>query len=187
MQKVTELSDFEIIDKIVSGESDSLYSLIISRYNQTVATTAMNMLGDMEEAKEIGQQVFIRFYKTLANFKKQASLKTYLTRITINQCLNLLKRNQTFRNRSLELENAFSKSSGSIEKEYESKEVVNKALMYLEEKHRTVIVLRMIQGYSTNETAKILELPKGTVLSRLKRGMDNLKYVLEHNLNYKHG
>jgi len=56
----------------------------------------------------------------------------------------------------------------------------------LDEKHRSVVTLRMIQGYNTLETANILEIPKGTVLSRLKRGMDKLKIVLMNDLKYEH-
>ena len=56
----------------------------------------------------------------------------------------------------------------------------------LEEKHRSVVTLRMIQGYDTLETADILGIPKGTVLSRLKRGIDKLKVILINDLKYEH-
>jgi len=56
----------------------------------------------------------------------------------------------------------------------------------LDEKHRSVVTLRMIQGYNTLETANILEIPKGTVLSRLKRGMAKLKILLTNDLKYEH-
>lgn len=61
----------------------------------------------------------------------------------------------------------------------EAKELVNKALMQLDPKFRIVVVMRMLQGYSTKETAEILKLPLGTVLSRLSRAQEQLKEILQ--------
>ena len=59
-------------------------------------------------------------------------------------------------------------------------ELVNKALMGLEPKFRIIVAMRMLQGYSTKETAEILELPLGTVLSRLSRAQEQLKEILKN-------
>ena len=59
-------------------------------------------------------------------------------------------------------------------------ELVNKALMGLEPKFRIIVAMRMLQGYSTKETAEILELPLGTVLSRLSRAQEQLKKILKN-------
>lgn len=61
----------------------------------------------------------------------------------------------------------------------DAKEVVNKALMKMDPKFRIVITMRMLQGYSTKETAEILELPLGTVLSRLARAQEQMRNILE--------
>jgi len=63
--------------------------------------------------------------------------------------------------------------------DFEIKELINNALQSLQPKYRSVIVLRMMEGYTTKETAKILNLPIGTVLSRLSRAQDKLKEILE--------
>jgi RNA polymerase sigma-70 factor (ECF subfamily) len=67
----------------------------------------------------------------------------------------------------------------SIEEKREAKELVDKALKSLDPKFRVVVVMRMLQGYSTKETAEILDLPIGTVLSRLSRAQKQLKDILE--------
>jgi RNA polymerase sigma-70 factor (ECF subfamily) len=64
--------------------------------------------------------------------------------------------------------------------EYDTKKAVNHALQQLEPKFRSVVVLRMLQGYSTKETADILKLPLGTVLSRLSRAQEKLKDLLKY-------
>ena len=67
---------------------------------------------------------------------------------------------------------------GEAEKR-EAKEIVSKALMSLDPKFRIIVTMRMLQGYSTRETAEILELPLGTVLSRLSRAQEQLKEILQ--------
>jgi RNA polymerase sigma-70 factor (ECF subfamily) len=173
------------VDLALRGD-EKAFELLVKNHKNRVATTAMNMLADPEEANEIGQQVFIQLYRSLKKFRKEANLSTYITRITINLCLNHLKRRQNFSSRSLELNQANKIRSSENQADFESKELITKALQKLDEKHRSIIVLRMVQGFDTLETASILNLPKGTVLSRLKRGMEKLKIILETEFNYKH-
>ena len=61
----------------------------------------------------------------------------------------------------------------------EASEIVNKALMKMDHKFRIIVTMRMLQGYSTKETAEILDLPLGTVLSRLSRAQEQLRNILE--------
>ena len=175
-------SDFQLIDLAINGD-DRAFQHIVERHQRLVATASMNMVGDMDIAQEIGQQTFIRFYKAMHSFKKEAKLSTYLTRIAINLSLNHLKRKQTFAQRSLDLSKAINVKADSDT--LDNKQVVHMALQMLDHKHRSIVVLRMIQGYSTDETADILEIPKGTVLSRLKRGLEKLKKHLKEDLKYE--
>ena len=139
------------------------------------------MLGYCTEAEDIGQETFIRFYQSLDRFRGDASIGTYLVRIAINLSLNEIKRRQ--RRRKL----FFSKSDDTIENipdkdnpmnQRDNKKIVQMGLGRLEPKLRSVIVLRLMDGYSTKETANILNLPLGTVLSRLARAQMKLKEIL---------
>jgi len=141
----------------------------------------IGMLGYCTEAEDIGQETFIRFYKALAKFRGDSSIGTYLTRIAINLSLNELKRRQRrrkrYHNNPEEKLEKVATSSDSYERE-DKKEMVRHAVQKLEPKSRAVIVLRLIDGYSTQETAKILKIPVGTVLSRLARGQIKLRDIL---------
>ena len=139
------------------------------------------MLGHTTEAEDVGQETFVRFYQSLHRFRGESSIGTYLTRIAINQSLNEIRKRK--RNRNL----FFSKSENAIENvadahnlkdQKETKKLVQLGLQKLPPKFRSVIVLRLIDGYSTEETAKILKLPVGTVLSRLARAQMKLKEIL---------
>jgi RNA polymerase sigma-70 factor (ECF subfamily) len=145
------------------------------------------MLGPGGDAEDIGQNVFVRFYKALNDFRGEAALSTYLTRIAINLSLNEIRRRQRrnlfFYGPISDDYDANLKDNTNWEENTDTKEIVNKALLVLEPKFRSVVVLRMLQGYSTEETSKILKLPLGTVLSRLSRAQEKLKIVLKQMID----
>jgi len=178
--------DLRLIEKVKGGDK-AAFSHLVRKYESVVATTVIGMLGRGDDAEDVGQNVFIRFYNAIGDFRGEASLSTYLTRIAINLSLNEIKRRKR-RNmfiigrRDEDVEMDYQDTNNALEA-WDTKEAVNKALQRLEPKFRSVVVLRMLQGYSTTETAKILNLPLGTVLSRLSRGQDKLKELLKHLIN----
>lgn len=141
----------------------------------------IGMLGHCTEAEDIGQETFIRFYKSLNKFRGESSISTYLTRIAINLSLNEIKRRQRrrkyFSTTSEDRLDNIPEITTSKNKN-ETQEIVNLAIQKLEPKFRSVLVLRLILGYTTQETAKIMKLPVGTVLSRLTRTQMKLKDIL---------
>lgn len=152
---------------------------LVERFEKPIAMVVKGILGDCAEAEDVGQEVFIRFYKSIHQFNGKSTLKTYLTRIAINLSLNELKKKKPTVNInnneiSLELMRKGTKSSN-----FEDTELVDMALKQLPPKHRSIVVLRLIEGYSVKETAKILKIPKGTVLSRLSRAQEKLKQILK--------
>jgi len=139
----------------------------------------IGMLGNCPEAEDIGQETFIRFYKSLDKFRGESSVGTYLTRIAINLSLNEFKRRKRQRKfffSKNKIENTPDNKNRNDQNEIHK--IVHLGLQKLEPKFRAVIVLRLIDGYSTQETAQILNLPLGTVLSRLARGQIKLKEIL---------
>jgi len=174
--------DLELVGRSRDGD-DSAFSELVCRYQHTVAKTVIGMLGAGDDAEDVGQQVFIRFFRALDDYRGEAALGTYLTRIAINLSLNELKRrkrmSQIFFRPPESYPEKYEMKADNAESELDAEEVVNKALQNLEPKFRSVVVLRMIQGYSTKETAEMLKLPLGTVLSRLSRAQDKLKELLK--------
>jgi RNA polymerase sigma-70 factor (ECF subfamily) len=163
-------------DKLAFGE-------IVHRYRKMVARTVKGMLGDSVYAEDIGQEVFINLYNSLPGFRGEAKLSTYIQRIAVNLTLNEIKRRKRFfsmfsHKGNEEMSEVEIADSGTEEK-VEAKEIVNKALTSLDPKFRIIVTMRLLQGYSTKETAEILNLPLGTVLSRLSRAQEQLKEILK--------
>ncbi len=174
------LTDEKLITAAREGDQNAFQELV-RRHESRVAATVIGMLGRCAEAEDVGQETFIRFYRGLKKFRGESGVGTYLTRIAINLSLNELKRR---RRRSVlffsrPIEEAYDIPDPKADSELnEDREMVQRAIQKLESKFRSVVVLRLIDGYSTRETADILNVPVGTVLSRLARAQDKLKELL---------
>jgi len=177
----------ELLECCRNGEQ-SAFTEIVRRYKSRVASTISGMLGKGDYIDDIGQEVFIRFFNGVNTFRGESSVGTYITRIAINLSLNEIKRRNIRRFLSFDgmLEEGHDiKDESSLHIINEKCEIVQKSIQKLNAKYRTVLVLRLIDDYSTEETAKILDIPVGTVLSRLSRAQKMLKEILEpYKLNY---
>jgi RNA polymerase sigma-70 factor (ECF subfamily) len=174
------LTDEKLVSRARQGDSKAFKELV-KRYENLVAGTVIGMLGNCPEADDVGQETFIRLYRSLKNFRGESKLGTYLTRIAMNLSLNELRRRKRrtglFSRKSVEELHDLSdeRAHAGID---EDQELVQRAIGKLEAKFRSVVVLRLIDGYSTEETARILKIPIGTVLSRLSRAQKKLKALL---------
>ena len=172
------MDQLELVKSAASGDQDSFKELV-KILEPAVASTVIGMLGNCQEAADVGQETFIRFYKALKNFRGDSNVKTYVTRIAINLSLNEIKRQQ--RRRVLfAFDNKMSdKGSEDVNiKKQEIMDMVEHALSQLNPKFRAVVVLRLIDGYSVRETGEILDIPEGTVLSRFSRAQKRLRKLL---------
>jgi RNA polymerase sigma-70 factor (ECF subfamily) len=178
-----EINDQELIEQVKQG-NQAAFGELVRRYEMVVAATVNGMLGVGDDADDVGQNVFIRFYRAIDDFRGEAALGTYLTRIAINLSLNELKSRKRRRMFFIKTDNDETLAAiGDTHDEGEqrdTRELVHQALQELEPKFRSVVVLRMLQGYSTIETAQILKVPQGTVLSRLARAQEKLKDLLKN-------
>lgn len=174
------MTDRELIDKSRKGDSKA-FEQLVKRYESQVAAAVIGMLGNCPEADDVGQEVFIRFFKGIYKFREESRLGTYLTRIAINLSLNELKRRkrrQFFFQRPDDDRITVTINPEDPIAKNERQTLVQKGIQKLEPRFRAVIVLRLIEGYSTEDTANILNLPLGTVLSRLYRAQKKLKEIL---------
>ncbi len=160
---------------------------LVGRYESKVAATVIGMLGQCAEADDIGQETFVRFYHALKSFRGDSSIGTYITRIAINLSLNELRRRERrrFLFKRIDPENEVDEPAvESGADRFDDKDIIRRAMDTLKPKFRAVVNLRLAEGYSTEETAAILRIPVGTVLSRLQRAQKKLQSVLH---NYKEG
>lgn len=175
-------SDETLLDRAREGDQNAFRQLL-ERHQLGVARTVVGMLGAGADVDDVVQEVFIRFYTSLDRFRGDASCGTYLTRIAIHASLDALRRRKRMQSRfiSRDDEMATFTEPGMNDRHTESFDqanLVRSAMNQLKPHHRSVIVLRLIQGYSTAETAQILKIAHGTVLSRLNRAMACLRRIL---------
>ncbi len=177
MNKTITTSDRELLQAVRRGDENA-YADLVRKYEKRIAATIVGMLGDCPEAEDVGQETFIRFYNSIDKFRGQSSVATYLTRIAINLSLNELKRRKRRTHRTAPLSLAAKETTMPKEDTGEMVQHIHRAIQRLDAKFRSVVVLRLLEGYSTKETARILKLPQGTVLSRLARAQEKLKGML---------
>jgi RNA polymerase sigma-70 factor, ECF subfamily len=176
------LDDKELVQASLGGDKRA-FGEIVDRYQKMVARTVKSMLGDNTFAEDIGQEVFINLYYSLNEFRGDSKLSTYIQRIAVNLTLNEIKRRKRFFSIFSQKGNhemhEFEIADHSGEEKRDASEIVNRALQSMDPRFRIILTMRMIQGYSTKETAEILDLPMGTVLSRLSRAQDQLRDILQ--------
>lgn len=172
------------------GGDGLAFSRLVALHEGMVVNLSLRLLGDREEARDLAQDVFLQVYRTLGRFEGRSSLKTWIYRITVNQCRNRQRwwrRRKRDRARSIEdLSQSDSqklRAPGDSEPSvvFERREAarrVQEALLSLSFDHRSVLVLREVEELSCEEIAQTLGLPEGTVKSRLARGREGLKRAL---------
>ena len=183
----------EVIEGCKAGD-EKAFAEIVLHYQKKVFNIAYRMLGNMEEAKDLAQEVFISVFESIESLREEAKFDAWLTQVTLNHCRNrwkYLKRRQYFHSDSLddplETENGtiprpIYDPSGNPETLYEKKviqQIVQRALLKLKEDKRELIVLRDLQGFSYEEIGKMIGLPEGTIKSKLHRARVDLKETLE--------
>lgn len=177
-----EVDEIRLVKEALDGNKIA-FGRIVDRYRKMVARTIKGMLGDNAYAEDIGQEVFIKLYHSLSDFRGDSKLSTYIQRIAVNLTLNEIKRRKRFFSMFAQTGNnemhEYDVPDNDSHEKNEAAEVVQKALQKLDPKFRIIVTMRMLQGYSTKETSEILDLPLGTVLSRLSRAQEQLKEILK--------
>jgi RNA polymerase sigma-70 factor, ECF subfamily len=176
------LTDAQLLRRARAGDAEAFRALVV-RFEPVVASVVIGMLGPGDDADDVGQETFIRFHGAMDQFRGDASLATYLRRIAMNLSLNALKsrRRQSVRLVSRDQQDVALDEPAEAAYDAERTEriaMVRDAVRQLGEKQRSVVVLRLLDGLSTRETADVLQLPPGTVMSRLARGLADLKRLL---------
>ena len=181
-ESYSEDRENKLVKACLEGDNKA-FAEIVTCYQKMVARTVKGMLGDSAFAEDIGQEVFIKLYYSLPAFRGESRLSTYIQKIAVNLTLNEIKRRKRFFSLFLQKGNneirEIEVPDSETEERKEASEIVNKALMKLDPEFRIVVTLRMLHGYSTRETAEILDLPLGTVLSRLSRAQAQLRNILK--------
>ena len=182
-----------LVSLLKQGQEEG-FRLLIRHYQASLFRIAYGITLDREESLDIVQEVFIKVYKNIRAFREASRLSTWLHRITVNQCLNWRRRwkgrfgwhHDSIDENGLADHPALGTSDDDPEilfQNREMKETLWATLGELPEEARAVFVLRELEGLSYDEIAKVLNIKKGTVSSRLfharKRLRQGLKPYLE--------
>ena len=176
------ISDADYVRRLQRGETDA-FEILVRRHEKTIFNLVYRMLGDYDEAAEVSQEVFLSAYRAVGRFRGDANFSTWLYRIALNHAStrrkNLSRRQQ--RNVAIDdTEPVRDPQPGPAEtmEKKEIRERVQRALNNLEPDEATVILLRDLQDIPYEEVARLLEIPVGTVKSRLHRARQALKSQL---------
>ena len=172
----------ELVSRLRAGDRQAFEELVRTQQHR-VYGLAVRMLGDAAEAQDVAQEAFLRAHRGLAEFRGDARLSTWLYAIVSRLCLNRLAGSERRLARQGEealarLADATPGPDQALERG-ELEEALHRAIGELPEERRIVVVLRDVEGLAYEEIAEVLELPVGTVRSRLHRARLDLKEKLE--------
>lgn len=148
------------------------FTRLAERYIDTVFRVAYNCLKSAADADDVTQEVFLKLLREKKEFENDEHIKNWLIRVAINQCRNVL-RSKWWRAES------FEDYAATLAFDNREQSDLFRAVMDLPKKYRLPIYLHYYEGYSTQEIAGILKIPKNTVCTQLKRGRELLKKSLQ--------
>ena len=179
------MRDEEIVELILKGETE-LYAEIISRYQNKVYSTAYSYTRDHEEAKDLTQEIFIKLYNNLENFRNKANLSTYLFRIAVNKCIDWTRKKRAKTVSILACQNDeeadiydfiadYHSNPEEIFLKQENADIIRAEIARLPEIYKTVMIMYYFQDFSPQEIADILNVPRKTIDTRLFRARNLIK------------
>ncbi len=174
-----------LIDSIVSGHL-SKFEILVGNYQQRIFAFLIGMLGSRQDAEDVTQETFLTAYRKLDQFERRSSFYTWLHRIAFNAAIDLQRRKKRTKNQFVSRDSTdFSEPAhpqietpATIVMAKETVSQVHRALSRLDAERRNIIALRDLQGMEYTEIASMLDLPIGTVRSRLHRARIELREIL---------
>jgi len=161
-----------LIDAMKSGDKNS-FDRFIERYHNELYYTALGIVRSEWDARDICQETFLKVFSSLDKLKDTSKIRQWMNKILINKC------NDYFRhNKRVTLSN-YIEAKGFSEVENVEKIDLLKAMLSLKEETRVVLTLRYFQDLSLKEIAAILDIPEGTVKSRISNGLKKLRKLMK--------
>lgn len=169
-----EASDQELIQQVHRGDATS-YRLLVERYQSLVYTIALRMVRDRTEAEDIAQDVFLNAYRRLANFREEASFKTWICKIATNRCIDWKRKHGVRQERTAQVEEAEWIPDTTVERpeqalvRRETQAEVRRVIAEMPEKYRTILIMYHFQNMSYQDIAEDQQISPRTVETRLYR------------------
>jgi RNA polymerase sigma-70 factor (ECF subfamily) len=179
--ETVEDDELKLVKRAQDGDQQAFQELV-ERYQRKVYSICYGMLKHKQDSLDVSQEVFIKVFKYLENFNHNSSFYTWLYRITVNKCIDYIRKQS--RRSEVDYDDTIQRNNDVIGDENimpstlgiqpdrvygrrELREKMLEALDTLSEKHRTILILREVEGLAYEEMAEVLDISKGTVMSRL--------------------
>ncbi len=160
------------------GGDTHAFDLLVERYQDRVYDLAYRITGHHADAQDAAQESFVKAYRSLRTFRGEASFSTWLHRIAVNAALDAVRRRPPASQAPIEGAGVSLDPLADQAERVEARERIHHAIAALPLEQRVVVTLRDVQGWSYEEIAVIVEIPVGTVRSRLARGREALRAAL---------
>ena len=184
-------ADQELVEELRAG-SERAFTALLSTYEKPIYNFVYRLLDDASEAPDVTQEVFLKVFRNIGEFRGECSVKTWIYRIAVNEASNLRRWFSRHRRHQLSLDEQPAGGAPSLaetladqqENQYdlllrqERRQVIERALAQVPDNFRVAVVLRDIEGLSYDDIAEVLEISVGTVKSRILRGREALKRKL---------
>lgn len=188
------MDDLTLVQRVQQGDQRA-FKQLVERYQRKIYAVALGMLKDKEDARDVAQEAFVKVYRYMQHFKGDASFYTWLYRITVNICIDHMRRKGSSKgDEAVEFDEAVamdtseanlgalgSKLGTNPQKSALRKELAEKiaqAFEQIPEAHRQILLLREVEGMSYEDLARVLKIPKGTVMSRLFHARLKMQKIL---------
>ena len=188
----SQLEDSELVTRIQNGERD-LFSELVRRYQDRLYTQCLRQMGSAEVASELAQDIFIKIFQNIQRFRNDCAVSTWIFRIAVNHCINQKQRQYRRKHHAHEPLEGYNPENprelagnSNVLNDIQSQEWRNHidvAMAKLDAEQREILILRELQELSYDEISEILELPLGTVKSRMHRARTTLSKLLSPHIN----
>lgn len=181
---MTDASDTTLVQAALGGDKCA-YGDLVERYQERIFNTLVRVLGSRDDARDVTQDAFVQALLKLESFRGDAQFYTWLYRIAMNLALSQRRRRKPTESLDAVKENLGTEptvqqpTAAQQLIQRERAEQLQAALLQLSDEHRQILVLREMEGFDYVAIGEILEMPVGTVRSRLFRARLQLKQQLE--------
>lgn len=175
------MNEEKLISRAAKGDA-SAFNELLGQHERKMYAVCLRMCGNHEDAQDCLQEAMLRVFRAISGFKGQATFSTWLYRVTMNTCLDELRRRKNKQTTSLDglLDTGWSPSDELDTPEHhavsgERRKAVRNLISELPEDMRSAVVLRDVEGFSYDEISAILNINVGTIKSRISRGREKLR------------
>jgi RNA polymerase sigma-70 factor (ECF subfamily) len=179
----SQANETELVTRAQNGDRNA-FSELVRTHAQGVLNVVYRMCGDMQVSEDAAQETFIQAWMRLQSYRPQTSLRNWLYRIAVNTAIDMLRKEKRILPGAVEDLNLTDAGPGpeTLVANSERTEMVQDAVLALPDASRAVLVLREFEGLSYQEIAEALDIPVGTVMSRLNYARKLLREKLEVQL-----